>query len=95
MQSRGLPDILGAYRGRAIGWEAKRPGRTATEIQSYILGKMGVAGAAVGVIHGVDEALQILDKIDEELEGKISFSCCIERPQTEHSQGQGRSERSA
>jgi Holliday junction resolvase len=68
MQSRGLPDIVGGYRGRLIGLEVKRPGLDATPIQQHKLGKIATAGGYADVVHSVEEALKVIEVIDADLE---------------------------
>src|SRR5690606_8320365 len=42
---RGLPDLIGVYRGRALALEVKRPGGRPTPLQEHELGRWAAAGA--------------------------------------------------
>ncbi len=55
--SVGWPDIVGCHRGRMLALEVKQPGKDATPRQAHELAKWRLAGALVGVVHDVDEAL--------------------------------------
>lgn len=57
---RGIPDIIGCYRGRFVAIEVKLPGGEPTPIQQVWLERLKSAGAAVGVAHTVGDALDIL-----------------------------------
>lgn len=59
MQESGLPDIIGCLGGRFVAMEAKMPGEVAEPIQAYRLDEYLAAGAAVGVVYSVDEALAL------------------------------------
>lgn len=61
---RGVPDILGGYRGRFFAMELKRPrgGRVAV-VQSVTLGEIRDAGGLAFVIRGaedIDAAIGVL-----------------------------------
>jgi hypothetical protein len=58
---RGLPDLLGCYRGRALAWEVKRPGMRATPLQAAELRRWGEAGAVAATVHSADEARLLLE----------------------------------
>lgn len=62
MQSRGLPDIVGVYRGRGFGLEVKRPGKrnTLTPLQAKTLRDIRDAGGIGFLVTSVDEALAAL-----------------------------------
>jgi Holliday junction resolvase len=62
---RGIPDIVGAYKGRAIALEVKQPGRQPTRIQQHELARAAAAGAAAFVVTSVEQALAILTSIEE------------------------------
>lgn len=57
---RGIPDIIGCYRGRFVALELKRPGETPTVIQKKILRTLKSAGALTAVIHSVDELKEVI-----------------------------------
>ncbi len=71
-QMAGIPDLIGCYRGRFIGFEVKRPGLGATLIQQYVMGRITAAGGVTAVIHSIEEAVPYLDRIDEDSEAKPS-----------------------
>lgn len=62
----GEPDIIGCHRGVAFAIEVKQPGEMPTKIQAQRLKEWAKAGAIVGVAHSVEEASQILSRIEEE-----------------------------
>lgn len=62
---RGLPDIVCCYQGRFFGLEVKRPGRQATPLQAHTLEQIKLAGGVAGVVHSVEEALQLLQSAPE------------------------------
>lgn len=57
---RGIPDIIGCYRGRFVALELKRPGETPTVIQKKFLRTLKSAGALTAVIHSVDELKEVI-----------------------------------
>lgn len=69
-QEKGIPDNIGCYRGRFLGLETKRyEGEQPSPYQRYQLDRITAAGGVATVIHSVEEAKHILDRIDEELGG--------------------------
>lgn len=62
----GLPDILGCYRGHALGLEVKVPGRenTVTDLQAKTLEAMARGGAITAVVTTVQQVDRIIDRID-------------------------------
>lgn len=64
-QEAGLPDLMGVYRGRALGIEVKQPGKEPSRRQLHILKKMEACGAAVCVAESVEDAVELLAKIDK------------------------------
>ena len=68
--TKGTPDILGSYRGRALALEVKRPDpkddppyfyvNVETDKQHLELQAWQVAGALVGVVRSVNEAVQLV-----------------------------------
>lgn len=59
----GIPDLLIAYRGCFVFFEAKLPGEKATAIQSAVMDELKDAGAIGGVVYSVEEALSFLNCI--------------------------------
>lgn len=53
----GWPDIYAIRDGRAVHLEVKIPGGRATKLQERRLEELSAAGAVVGVVSSVDEAL--------------------------------------
>lgn len=65
-QIAGIPDIIGCYHGRFIGFEVKRDASgKATPLQLYMLKKIRAAGGVTALIFTVDKAEAILDRLDE------------------------------
>lgn len=60
----GWPDLLALADGRAIFLEVKMPGGAATKLQLRRLEDLREAGAVVGVVTSVEEALAIVGGID-------------------------------
>lgn len=60
-QERGVPDILGCYKGKMFVIEAKRPGkeRNLSQYQRLKLKKYKKAGAKTGIATTVEQALKI------------------------------------
>ena len=59
----GDPDLYGVYRGRAFGFEVKRPNdptSVTTKLQDVRLQEWGGAGAIVGVVRCPEDALKLL-----------------------------------
>ncbi len=57
----GTPDLIGVLRGVSFAIEVKRPGQSATLLQTHELEQWGLQGWAVGVATSVQEALDIID----------------------------------
>lgn len=77
-QVRGLPDLIGCFNaecpncgfgpiGRFVAFEVKKPGGDATPLQAFTIQRIKNAGGIAVVIHSVEEALDILDRIAPEL----------------------------
>lgn len=64
MGRRGIPDIVGAYRGEPLALEAKQPGNYATPLQRHELKRAGAAGAWAMVVRGVEDVEKLLSDID-------------------------------
>jgi hypothetical protein len=62
-QRKGLPDIIGCYRGRFVGLEVKVPGREAevTPLQAHTLSEIRHSGGVAGVVSSPDQAIDLLD----------------------------------
>lgn len=62
---RGIPDLTGCVEGTFVALEVKRPGKekTLTKIQKYTLDQLEGAGAIVGVVTSVEEALEIVEPL--------------------------------
>lgn len=56
----GWPDLLALADGRAFFLEVKLPGGTATKLQARRLEELRAAGAVVGVVDSVEEALEVV-----------------------------------
>ena len=67
-QRRGIPDIIGCYKGRFIGLELKVPDRRdkVTELQKQVLEEISKAGGIGQVVTSKEEAIQVLDMVDSE-----------------------------
>jgi len=61
---RGLPDLIGVYRGRALALEVKRPGGKPTPLQEYELSCWAAAGAVAVVVTSVDEVKQLIEEVE-------------------------------
>lgn len=70
IHGRGLPDIVGAYRGHALLLEGKLPGKekTLTKLQAQTLKEGKDAGAVTAVFTTTTRINQILDQIDRHYE---------------------------
>lgn len=60
-QARGVPDIIGCWRGRFFALEVKRPrfGRV-SPLQAHVIGQLRAAGAIVGVVYGLEDVRRLL-----------------------------------
>lgn len=56
----GDPDLLAIRHGRAFALEVKRPGEKPAPIQLRRLEELEAAGAVVGVVHSVEEAVALV-----------------------------------
>lgn len=61
--SSGWPDIVGVHRGVPICLEAKTATGKASARQLHELGKWEQAGAVVGIVRSVDEAMAVIEII--------------------------------
>lgn len=59
-QKKGVPDIVGCYKGRFFAIELKKEGKTPTLIQSLILKQLQNAGAVAFVASDVETVKQYI-----------------------------------
>lgn len=64
-QIRGLPDLVGCYHGYFLAMEVKKPGKDATPLQAFTIQQIRLAGGIAGVVHSVEEALDLLGTVPE------------------------------
>jgi len=63
---RGIPDLLGCYKGKMVGLEVKiGTAYGATELQQKNIDEINKCGGNASVIYSIQDALKILDYIDE------------------------------
>jgi len=63
---RGIPDLLGCYKGRMVALEVKvGTAYGATELQQKNIDEINKCGGNASVIYSIQDALKILDYIDE------------------------------
>jgi VRR-NUC domain len=58
----GVPDVIAIKAGRAYAIELKAPGGRVTEAQRSAQAALRAAGAAVAVAHGLDAAIDQLER---------------------------------
>lgn len=65
MQRRGVPDIVGLYRGRFVALEVKRPqlGR-ASEMQMHTIELIRAAGGVAEIVTSREEARAIIERLE-------------------------------
>lgn len=61
---RGLPDLIGVYRGRALALEVKRPGGKPTPLQEHELSKFAAAGALAAVVTSVEDVKRLIEEVE-------------------------------
>jgi penicillin-binding protein-related factor A (putative recombinase) len=61
-QPKGVSDILGAYKGRMLAIEVKRPGKIPTPDQQRFLDRVKIEGGISFVAHSVDETMEQLTR---------------------------------
>lgn len=67
----GLPDITGVYRGRFIGIETKMPGgKGPSLVQILRHAQIREAGGVVEVARSVSDALNVLARMDAEVDAQ-------------------------
>ena len=66
-QQAGLPDIIGCWKGRFVGFEAKRLGRKlkTSKLQEYVLKEIAKSEGISAVISSAEEALVILHEAEK------------------------------
>ncbi len=57
----GEPDLIGSYKGKALGIEVKRPGKKATRLQDLFLKKLQAAGAIAFIAYNLEDAKKKLN----------------------------------
>lgn len=72
-QSAGIPDVIGCYRGRFIGIEAKVGNNKPSEIQKAKIKMIQKAGGFARVVWTLDEVKEMLDEIDEVIDNEHLF----------------------
>lgn len=73
METRGRPDIIGCYHGRYVAFEVKRDAEgKLTDLQAYKIKRIRAAGGVATRIHSVEQAMRILDRLDERREARAA-----------------------
>ena len=69
-QTSGIPDIVGCYQGRFIGFEVKLPetAQATSMRQRLMLKRIYAAGGIPRVITSAQAALGVLERIDRQLD---------------------------
>lgn len=71
-QQAGLPDIIGCYHGRYVSFEVKRDAAgKPTDLQAYTMKRIRTEGGVSVLIHTPEQALRILERLDELREARI------------------------
>ena len=63
-QTQGTPDVLCCYKGRFIGFELKKPGESASELQKYRIEQIQRAEGYAYVADSVEQVKEVLYDID-------------------------------
>lgn len=72
LQRRGLPDIIGCYHGRYVSFEVKRDATgKPTDLQAHTMKRIRTEGGVSVLIHSVEQALAIIDRLDELQEARV------------------------
>ena len=71
----GVPDIICCYKGRFIGMECKLPDSHLTELQKRALRKINDAGGYAYRVESVEDAREIIEMVDEEIEHHRDSTC--------------------
>ena len=59
--TKGVPDVLLWHAGKSFALELKAEGNKATDSQIAMLDRLGEAGVATAVCHGIDQAVTCLE----------------------------------
>jgi len=59
----GEPDLICCIKGKFYGFEIKKPGGKATELQAYKLNQIRQAGGIAECVTSVEEVMAILNRI--------------------------------
>lgn len=70
MMRRGLPDLLGCYRGRCFAIEVKGPDGRVSKAQQHEFVQWAATGAWAVIAHDAGAVQEVLDMIDEMIDGK-------------------------
>lgn len=65
-QASGIPDILASYKGRFLGLEVKLDYNKPSKIQEVKIELINRSGGIASVVRSVDEAEEILRRVDED-----------------------------
>lgn len=60
---RGIPDIVGCYKGRFIAFEVKRFGEKPTAIQRHTIKTLKNCGAIIEVVYSVNDVKSIMERL--------------------------------
>ena len=65
-QMRGVPDIVGCYKGLFVGFEVKRPviGKVSA-LQEHRIEQIKAAGGHAYVVYSVQDVRKVLDVLDD------------------------------
>ena len=64
--SRGMADIVGAYKGWAIAIEVKKPGEEPTEEQRAFLAAWEIRGNGIAIVaSSLDDVVRVLKSVEE------------------------------
>jgi hypothetical protein len=65
-QIRGVPDILGCYKGKFVAFEVKVPGKEDTQsaMQLAIFARIRLAGGVPKLVSSATDATGVLEKLD-------------------------------
>jgi len=63
MSPKGIPDIIGIYRGKFLAVEIKKPGGKPTDLQKEFLTKVQINGGISCVVHSWEELAKFLESL--------------------------------
>jgi hypothetical protein len=64
--SKGVSDIVGAWKGKALAIEVKRPGEDVTEEQVSFLSCWKIRGGGISIVaRCLEDVIQVLKAVDE------------------------------